>query len=158
MTDEQWYDDVAFPALLRAARARYRDAVRAALAESGHDDMPANGSYVVGAVARTGAPLSDIVTQLGVSKQSAGQLVDTLVVRGYLDRSVDPSDRRRLTLTLTERGQAAAQIVRAAVDRVDADLLDRVGSGHVASARRALGALAEARHDAQHDAVAVPDR
>ena len=45
--------------------------------------------------------------ELGVSKQAAGQLVDTLVLRGYLERSVDPEDRRRLTLTLTERGMAA---------------------------------------------------
>ena len=99
---------VAFPALLRAARRTYGSAVRAALAEAGCDDMPRNGSYVVGAIDRTGAPLSQIITELGVSKQAAGQLVDTLVARGYLDRSPDPDDRRRLTITLTERGHAAA--------------------------------------------------
>ena len=43
-----------------------------------------------------------------MSKQAAGQLVDTLVLRGYLDRSPDPEDRRRMTVTLTERGAMAA--------------------------------------------------
>ena len=104
----EWFDDIAFPALLRAARRTYGSAVRAALAEAGCDDMPRNGSYVVGAIDRTGAPLSQIITGLGVSKQAAGQLVDTLVARGYLDRAPDPDDRRRLTITLTERGHAAA--------------------------------------------------
>ena len=98
---------------------------------------------MVGAIDRTGAPLSQIITELGVSKQAAGQLVDTLVARGYLDRAPDPDDRRRLTITLTERGHAAAE-VRSAVGRVDADLLRAVGADYVAHTRVTLGALAQA--------------
>jgi DNA-binding MarR family transcriptional regulator len=138
---------MALPALLRAARRTYGLAVRAALADAGCDDMPRNGSYVVGAIARTGAPLARIISQLGVSKQAAGALVDTLVTRGYLDRSVDPEDRRRLTVTLTERGLAAADIVRAAVERVEFKLEARVGSEHVAHTRATLAALIEVGHD-----------
>ncbi|HEY2689815.1 MAG TPA: MarR family transcriptional regulator [Streptosporangiaceae bacterium] len=148
----EWFDEVAFPALLRAARRTYGSAVRAALAEAGCDDMPRNGSYLVGAIDRTGAPLSQIITELAVSKQAAGQLVDTLVARGYLDRSPDPDDRRRLTITLTERGHAAAATVRAAVEQVDAGLLDAVGADYVAHARATLGALAQAGpHGADRD-------
>ena len=141
---EEWFDEVSFPALLRTARRTYGSAVRAALAEAGCDDMPRNGSYVVGAIDRTGAPLSQIITELGVSKQAAGQLVDTLVARGYLERSPDPDDRRRLTITLTERGHAAAATVRAAVEQVDAALLDAVGAEYVAHTRATLGALIQA--------------
>jgi hypothetical protein len=50
-------------ALLRAARGTYGSAIREALAEAGCEDLPRNGSFV---------------------KQAVGQLVDTLVVRGYL--------------------------------------------------------------------------
>jgi DNA-binding MarR family transcriptional regulator len=147
-----WHDEVAFPALLRAARTAYGSAVRAALAEAGCDDMPRNGSYVIGAIARTGAPLSEIIKDLGVSKQAAGQLVDTLVTRGYLDRAVDPDDRRRLTITLTERGHAAAAVVRSAVDRVDAGLVGRVGQEYVAHTRATLAALIEGSHGTgEHD-------
>jgi DNA-binding MarR family transcriptional regulator len=141
--DAGGYDDVATPALLRAARRTYAVAVRSALAAAGCDDMPRNGSFVVGAIVRTGAPLGEIIAWLGVSKQAAGQLVDTLVTRGYLERSVDPDDRRRLTIGLTDRGQAAAAVVRAAVDGVDAELVARVGAGEVARARATLGALTE---------------
>jgi DNA-binding MarR family transcriptional regulator len=136
-------DGLSFPALLRGARAPYTAAVRHALDEAGLDDVPRNGSYVIGAIARTDAPLSRIIAELGVSKQSAGQLVDTLVTRGYLDRSVDPEDRRRLRVTLTERGRTAAAIVRGAVGGVDAVLVERVGPGQVAQARATLRALME---------------
>jgi DNA-binding MarR family transcriptional regulator len=139
-------DEMGLPALLRAARRTYGLTVRAALADGGCDDMPRNGSYVVGAIARTGAPLGRIISQLGVSKQAAGALVDTLVTRGYLDRSVDPDDRRRLTVTLTERGLAAADIVRAVVEQVDSELEARVGSEHVAHTRATLAALIEVGH------------
>jgi DNA-binding MarR family transcriptional regulator len=150
MPEEQnWFDDVSFPALLRAARRTYGSAVTAALAEVGCDDMPRNGSYVIGAIARTAAPLSRIIDGLGVSKQAAGQLVDTLVNRGYLTRAADPDDRRRLTVTLTGRGLAAAEVIRDAVDDVDAAALRRVGPEFVAHTRATLGALIEAGRDTE---------
>jgi DNA-binding MarR family transcriptional regulator len=129
------------PALLRAARTVYGSAIREALVAAGCDDIPANGLYVIGALARNGAPLSDIIKQLGVSKQAAGQLVDTLVARRYLDRSVDPEDRRRLTVTLTPRGQEAAALIRSTIDRLDDDLTARVGPERVACTRLTLAAL-----------------
>ena len=132
-----------FPVLLRAARARYGAAIGAALAEAGCDDVPRNGPYVIGAIARTGSPLSEIIGMLGISKQAAGQLVDTLVLRGYLDRSPDPVDRRRMTISLTERGLAAASAIRAAVDALDAALVARVGREHFAHALATLAVLAD---------------
>jgi DNA-binding MarR family transcriptional regulator len=129
------------PALLRAARQVYTAAVRRALAHAGCDDVPRNGSYVISATARRSTPLSEIIDQLGLSKQASGQLVDTLVARGYLDRSIDPNDRRRLVISLTERGHAAATVIRAAVDEVDADLTSRVGAAHLADMRNTLSAL-----------------
>jgi DNA-binding MarR family transcriptional regulator len=140
-SEAEWFDELAFPALLRAARRTYGAAIRRDLAEAGCDDLPRNGPYVIGGIARTGAPLSEIITGLGASKQAAGQLVDTLVTRGYLERSVDPDDRRRLTVSLTERGRAAAAVIRAAVQGVDAELLARVGPVHVAHTRATLAAL-----------------
>jgi DNA-binding MarR family transcriptional regulator len=117
--------------------------MRTALAEQGYDDIPKNGLYVIGGLAMDagGVPLSQLVTELGVTKQAAGQLVDALVLRGYLDRTVDPEDRRKLTVALTPRGQAAAETQAAARERVDAELLSRVGEECVSQLRKALGAL-----------------
>ena len=150
--DRDWFDDVAFPVLLRAARTAYGSAIRQALADVGCDDMPRNGSFVIGAIARTGAPLSEIIKGLGVSKQAAGQLVDSLVTRGYLDRAPDPDDRRRLTITLTERGHAAAAVIRSVIQRVDTELAGQVGAEYVAHTRATLAALIESNYGAEeHD-------
>lgn len=131
-------DDIVLPALLRAARPAYGQAIRAALREAGFEDMPKNGAYVIGAISRAGAPLSDIIKGLGASKQAAGQLIDTLVSRGYLERAVDEDDRRRLTMTLTQRGRAAAAVTRKATEAVDAKLTKRAGEKAVADARKVL--------------------
>ena len=129
------------PPLLRRAGRAYAQAIQAALAEAGCDDMPRNGAYVLAASAREGAQLSQIIRELAVSKQAAGQLIDTLVSRGYLDRSVDPQDRRRLKVNLTERGRAVAAIARSAIERLDERLVKAVGRECIAHARTALKAL-----------------
>ena len=146
MTDEErpWYDDVVLPALLRHARTTYGTVMRRALTEAGFDDIPANGLYVIGGLALDReVPMSALIQELRISKQAAGQLVDALVLRGYLDRAVDPEDRRRLTVTLTERGRAAAQVQAAAREGVDRELLDAVGADAVGSTRRALAVLCD---------------
>jgi DNA-binding MarR family transcriptional regulator len=91
-------------------------------------------------MARTSAPLGEVILQIGVTKQAAGQLVDSLVVRGYLDRSVDPGDRRRLVL-LTERGGAAAAAIRAVVDSLETQMNADVGAGQVQALREVLAWL-----------------
>ena len=150
MSEKRAADEpIVFAALLRAARFAYGNAIREALIEAGLDDIPKNGIFVIGAISRTGAPLAEIIDSLGVSKQSAGQLVDTLALRGYIERKVDPGDRRRLTVTLTARGRAAAATARAAVERIDAALLKKVGREHVAHTRATLHALIELVHGKQ---------
>lgn len=133
--------DISMPALLRAARMAYRGEIRLELARAGFEDVPKNGILVVGAIARSGAPLRDVIRHLGVSKQAAGQLVDALVLRGYLEREVDASDRRRLTIRLSERGRGAAAAARAAVERVDARLARHVPREWVDHTRATLLAL-----------------
>ena len=82
---------------------------------------------------------------LGVSKQAASQLIDTLVVRGYLTREIDADDRRRMTITLTERGRGAAQATRAAVDSIDAELAKMITPEQLAGLRAGLTALGTIR-------------
>jgi DNA-binding MarR family transcriptional regulator len=144
MTDAPWYDTIVLPALLGAARRPYGRAIRDALLDAGFDDMPRRGAFVVGGIARNGAVGQQVLeADLGVSKQAASQLIDALVVRGYVERRPDDEDRRRTIITLTPRGEAAAEASHAAVDRVDALLTAEVGAAELATARRVLGHLAD---------------
>ena len=118
--------------------------MRKALAEAGYDDIPGNGLYLIGGLAleREDIQLGELIKDLRVSKQAAGQLVDTLVTRGYLDREMDKNDRRKLTVRLTERGRAAAAVQSAARQKVDLDLLECVGPEDISRTRRTLAVLA----------------
>jgi DNA-binding MarR family transcriptional regulator len=130
-------------ALLRLARNTLARRIRSALTDAGYDDLPANGPYVISATSVPGGvPLAAIIDQLGLSKQASGQLVDLLVLRGYLDRRVDPEDRRRLVVSPTERGTDAARVIRDAADGLEARLVAAVGAAEVEAARRALACLA----------------
>lgn len=140
-------DTIALPALMRMARMPYGVAIRAAVSEAGAQDLPRNGAFVLGAIARGGMPLSAVIDGLGVSKQAGGALVDTLVSRGYLDRTPDPDDRRRVRVGLTARGQAIAGLIRAAIEDVDRTLLARVGADYIAHTRATLMALIDSASD-----------
>lgn len=138
-------DDVPIPALLRASRGAYGHAIRRRLVAAGFDDLPRSAPYVLGGMATRGASAGDLVRQLGVTKQATGQLIDTLVARGYLDRRPHPDDRRRMLIELTPRGRAAAAEVREAVQAVDTDLAQRISKTELAGLRAGLVALCDIR-------------
>ena len=140
-----WYEEVQLPALLRHARNTYGTAMREALDAAGCGDIPSNGLYVIGGLAmdRKEVPLAALIRDLRISKQSAGQLVDALVARGYLKRNVDPADRRRLVVTLTRRGRKAAATQAAAREAIDAELREHIGERGLGVLRKGLAALIE---------------
>jgi DNA-binding MarR family transcriptional regulator len=131
------------PALLRHARYTYGAAMRRALAQAGFGDIPRNGLYVIGGLALGigDAPLGQLIKELRTSKQAAGLLVDALVMRGYLERTVDKDDRRKMIVALTERGKQAAAAQAVARKKVDDELIARVGLDDVVCTRRTLTAL-----------------
>ncbi len=140
---EGYYAQMGIPGLLRNARKAYGNVVRAAFAEEGFDDIPRNGADVLARVYGDSSPLAGITRQLGVSKQAVSQLIDTMVMRGYLERAADPDDRRRMLLTLTPRGEAAATASWRAATAADEVLQRRLTAEGVAALRAGLVALCE---------------
>ncbi len=138
-------NDIPIPALLRGARGAYGQEIRRALRERGMDDMPSNGPFVIGGIGNRGQPLGALVQGLRVTKQAASELVDTLVMRGYLSRTPDPDDRRRVNVTLTDRGREAADAVLAGVLAVDRELAELVGVAGLEQLRAGLAALCDIR-------------
>jgi DNA-binding MarR family transcriptional regulator len=141
---EDWYLELTMPVLLGAGRTIYGRAIRDDYAEAGFDDIPKLGPRLLGGIRRNGGTVGsvgNVAHDFGISKQAASKLIDTLVVRGYVERGVDPEDRRRLTLELTDRGQEAAEITWQATDRVDRELEGVVGAAAIRQARETVGAL-----------------
>jgi DNA-binding MarR family transcriptional regulator len=140
------YQDVPLSALLYVTRGTYTAAVRRAQEKVGCGDVPGAGELILNAMEWSGASLEAVVRFLGISKQAVSQTVETLVRRGYLKRAEDPSDRRRVKLTLTDRGHAAGRAGRAGILEVDRELIARVGEQRFAHARETLVALLEVKH------------
>jgi DNA-binding MarR family transcriptional regulator len=135
-------ESLATPTLMRAARGVYAGSIRAQLHSIGIDDLPRNGAFILAGIDGDGVPRGDLPAELGVSKQAVSQLIDTLVSRGYVERSPDPGDRRRINLGLTERGEEATAATYRGVEAVDVQLEQRVASGQVQAMRSVLIALA----------------
>jgi hypothetical protein len=69
-----------------------------------------------------------------------GQLIDTLVLREYLERRNDPEDRRRMGVRLTERGRTAAIAIQTATDAIDASLVHLITADELHGLRAGLAA------------------
>jgi DNA-binding MarR family transcriptional regulator len=142
--NERRYEELVLPVLLGEGRMTYGRAIRRGYAGAGFDDIPKLGPRLLGGIRRFGGAVGsvgDVARDFGISKQAASKLIDTLVVRGYVERGTDPEDRRRLTLELTERGREAADVGWEATDRVDRELEEAVGAAAITQMRETVGAL-----------------
>jgi DNA-binding MarR family transcriptional regulator len=149
------YQQLGIPGLLRLARRAYGVPVRAAFAEAGFDDVPRNGAYLLARVYGNSYTVPDLMRGLGISKQAVSQLVDTMVMRGYIERRPDPDDRRRMQLTLTQRGEAAATAGWQAATTTDEELERRLTADGVAVLRDSLITLCKMGHE--HPAEPGPE-
>ncbi len=134
-------NEVSLPTLMGAAQRTYVAAIQAALEAAGYGDIPPTGYRIVGALTRAGSGVQELAGRLAMSKQATGRLADVLVVRGYVARQTDPEDRRRVILTLTERGRAATDIARSAIGLVDRALAEVTAEEDVVVTRATLRAL-----------------
>ena len=138
------------PQLMREARDVYRDAVRRVLEEVGCDDVPRNAVFVLAGLDRSlpdpaFSPQADVVASLGLSKQAASQLIDTLVLREYFERRNDPEDRRRMEVRLTDRGRTAAIAIQTAMDGVETALEQLITPDELHGLRAGLAAYRSIR-------------
>jgi DNA-binding MarR family transcriptional regulator len=134
---------LATPTLMRSARGAYARSIRDQLHAIGIDDLPRNGAFILAGIDAAGGPRGDLVADLGVTRQAVSQVIDILVSRGYLERSPDPDDRRRVALERTERGRQVVDAVLRGVQAVDDQLQERVTPGEIEATRAVLLALTD---------------
>jgi DNA-binding MarR family transcriptional regulator len=88
-----------------------------------------------------GASLSEVAEYIGLMLPSMSALIDGLVARNFAIRRTSPDDRRRMTLTLTERGQATLRSARKATQTYLAEELSRLTQADRATIIKAMQAL-----------------
>lgn len=81
---------------------------------------------------------SDLARSSFVRAQSTHDLVSALTKRGLIERSVDPANRRRLLISLTEAGYAFLEEYDPLVATLEDEMLRELGSDERAAFRRFL--------------------
>jgi len=123
----------------RAAEARVFEAVRSA----GFEDLTLAQSRIGQRLNSEGVRVTDIAEQAGVTKQTAGALVNELEANGYVTRMPDPADARARLVVLTDRGAKLCATAAAEIARVEAEWRDHVGAARYGQLRAALLSLRE---------------
>jgi len=91
-----------------------------------------------------GASLSQVAEHVGLSMPAMSRLVDGLVKRGLLARDSSESDRRKVTLRLTARGQDMIKAARKWTQHRLAGVLENLSKGRRADITEAMKVLKSA--------------
>jgi DNA-binding MarR family transcriptional regulator len=132
----------SIPELMRLARGSYKRAIDAQYAARGIDDVPHPGGYLLAYLAGGEESIPEMIEGLGIRKREYNEFVDSLVLRGFITRDIDPSSGG-MSFALTERGRAAAEAIFEGVRIVDEELERRLSPAEIVGLRNGLMALGE---------------
>ena len=105
---------------------------------------------LVGTIERLGqASAVELARALHLTPQAMTTLLRPLEERGVITRKVDPTNRRRLSLSLSEPGYALFVDVRRAAERVDADLTANLSEAELDEFRRLLVKISSSNHSSK---------
>jgi len=114
-----------------------------ALAEAGFTDLSIAQGRVAARIGPAGTRVTELAEQAGVTKQTAGYLVDQLERAGYVRRVPDPTDARARLVQIADRGLAVREVARATEAVVEAEWAAHLGPRPTEQLRRALTRLRE---------------
>lgn len=133
------------PWLLRRTNQRYRATVAERLAERGLEELPQAGNWALMVLARGATDASQLVKEMGITKQAVSKLIDALVDRGFVDRNANDADRRRTDLVLSAKGKRAARVIAAASRETQESFVAELGPERFADLVQMLTQLAVPR-------------
>lgn len=114
-----------------------------ALAAAGFDDFTPAQARIFQRIGPDGTRLTELAEQAGVTKQTAGFLVDQLERGGYVRRVPDPTDARARLVQIADRGRATIPVANRVIAEIEAEWTAHLGATRTAQLRQALTALRE---------------
>lgn len=126
--------------LLDRATRSLQDRFVEELAAAGYPNTLA-ASRLMGHLTEDGLRLSELADRLGITKQSVGQLVDTLQADGYVERIPDPSDGRAKLVVFGPRGYESLPVAWRALQASDDHIRVVLGDAGASRLRAALERL-----------------
>jgi DNA-binding MarR family transcriptional regulator len=114
-----------------------------ALAAAGFDDFTPAQARIFQRIGPDGTRLTELAEQAGVTKQTAGFLVDQLERGGYVRRAPDPTDARARLVQIADRGRATIPVANRVIAEIEAEWTAHLGVTRTVQLRQALTALRE---------------
>ena len=97
------------------------------------------------------AGVSEIHQTMYISKAAVSQTLNALERKGYITRAIDPSDRRKIMVTITAEGEAELEKTKQLYDNMLNTVLDQFGledtKTFIRLAERLMRILAEIQQD-----------
>lgn len=124
--------------LLLAAFRTMADRGSAELAQRGYQDVRPVHDFALHAILAGADSASALGRAMSITKQAAAKTIALLEERGYLSRESDPADKRRVRLTVTERGLALLQEGQEIFDGLRHSWEQQVGRESIAALERTL--------------------
>ncbi|WP_165990078.1 MarR family transcriptional regulator [Streptomyces sp. YIM 98790] len=116
----------------------------ARLDAAGYADLRPVHGLVFQLLSAEGATGSELAERLGITKQAAGQTVDDLERRGYVERRPHPAGGRRKLVVLTDKARTHLRVAGENLHRLEGELAGRLADRGLALPRRELAAIIRA--------------
>jgi DNA-binding MarR family transcriptional regulator len=113
----------------------------------GWDDVRPQYGYVLLACRERPTTSVEVAALLGVSKQAAAKLAETMVGAGLLRRTRSDLDARARPLTLTARGRRLLAVVEEVYAELEAGWADAIGRSRVEAVRSGLADVLVSAYD-----------
>ncbi len=118
------------------------DALRASMREHVGEELSVPQFRCLAFIARERAPtVGAVAAFIGVTMPTASTMIDRLVRAGAVSTAVDPADRRRSLLQVTETGRARLRRIRQGARQSLAQELARLGADDLLALQRGLDVL-----------------
>ena len=117
------------------------DRANVELAARGYEDVRPVHDFALRAVLSGADSASELGRRMAVTKQAAAKTLATLEERHYVIREVDPADKRRMRIRVTDQGLAMLRTGEAIFDDLRAQWETDAGADTVAAAENALRRL-----------------
>ncbi|MDZ7727163.1 MAG: MarR family transcriptional regulator [Dehalococcoidia bacterium] len=129
-------------ALLRFAWIRFRRRLYELVCEAGFEDLQPSNVLMFRYPTIEGLRPSELAEQLGVTKQSANDMLRQLEAKGYVTLETDQTDGRARLIRFTDRGAALMSFLFDAARRISEEWAEAVGADRLEALRATLEELA----------------
>ncbi|MCZ7434383.1 MarR family winged helix-turn-helix transcriptional regulator [Streptomyces sp. WMMC1477] len=141
MTTRDPLEDTELTLLLGLAFQSVLTEFTARLEAAGHHGLRPVHGMLLQALKASPATSTELADHLGVTKQAAGQIVDGLERRGYVERLPHPAGGRRKLVALTPRAEEHLRVAGQVLHELEAELADRLAGAGLDLPRTELAAI-----------------